>query len=1466
MTKNPVTRRVKELVVFLAVGAAMSVDGGVARAGEQLAKVGNSHAVWTDTGQVHLVQDGNPVVENIEISDVELGFEGKTVGASEQVIRWKAADGFGQELTVHSAGATLQWTPGSKRRSICVYIPERAFGGTAAWHYRLTDQTGKTVSDRLSSDWNFPEATKTNVAEMEIDTPAGSFTFICEGAGWRFVDTRPTKQRRGLFQFTVDASETVSFTVLYGPGRPARFRTIDISSACNMALRDDAPGDQKGGWDDEGPKDLRRLPAGLNYYAGIPFRVIDDDNGKKNACIVLAGRQRPYFPTLKRVGLSGKAKMFYFLNALTWGGYFDKPPFERARYVVEYQDGSQATFELRNGQQIGDWYEPKVLPAALPGWFDPMHASGASEVGLYVTYWENPFPDRALKAITFRSEGISVVGIVAMTVSNRVIYPKPFELEKKDTFPLPALSVVLADGPAGSGNMMLRLHLQDAKVGLRIGSFENLNDSTDVVVVCGRLTTKQCEALNRYVRSGGAALLVTQTPPQRELQEILPIDVARTSLYDCRDDTSFLVPVDETHPLFSGIPWDRPKEAYPIAPAYEYYKTTARPEAVVLASWNDKSPAIVYRQAGKGRVLAWTCTSTTPGGRQGQRSSHIDYLYAKMLFWLAGYEDVAARFGTLARAKDTRQALLDPLAELRIQYENVKAVAGYLGGTQLKQALARWRERLSAIDGPLAGGDDLIVAFEPEKALAAYKRIGDQIEVLQKELDSLSKKVAAAVESRADISRARLTPGRPLEIGYTHLDYRHPPFGHKTVETWNLRRQIVAIKQLGWTHFDTVPNVLVKEPIFLRAGADPEHPSPEHFDFCRFYDPLVQVCRETGVKAISNRACAYWNPAGGVGDYLTRGIERMITGEGEELTHWFGVQANYFSDEARKRIDALWQAHAMYVDRQPEIIAVELDNEMGLRAGYGPLAKRKWHQWLKARFRTVEDMNATFGTDYKTFRDVPPVRDRPQRRYGASSAMHAQWYEFHKFLNASHEHFFKLNFTAHDRYSNKPVIDRSGAYGTQGCRIMEMLARTHDYLGPHQDKKIHLDLTVGATKGPIWLNEYYFNYWAGPWAGFHYRLFGDWILPVVEVQNKNFAAFGRNLWFALSRGVTHISVYSHIGGGIKRDFDQGWFGPCAIWWHDITPNFDGMALKYVPEEYNRISGELAGSKARSQLCILEPFVSVMQSDSLRSSRGGTVINEMEHIRRVCYTKNIQADLPHQKYDFSGYPVVILPIAYYMEKELVDRLIRYVKQGGTLVATGAPNIYDEYSHPSMTLLKQTAAVKSAGRGDSGGYIKTSYGEMLTAPAGENACWKYTLAPSSEALALGTYADGSLAAFACQHGRGRIVVVGIEAGQAPDTFWKLVKSYVEQRIDRPFDNSNVRIELYHRVKGEDSLLFVMNQDHEKPQTTTITWRSPCAVVDLRAAVKVAATNSLELRLEPGECRVLKFVGYNKAGSQR
>ena len=79
-------------------------------------------------------------------------------------------------------------------------------------------------------------------------------------------------------------------------GTKEMFFPIDIRKACNMGFKDDVAGDQKGGWTDQGNNDMRYFPVGTQVFNGVRFQVIDPARNNGKSCLVLKGKESPYFP------------------------------------------------------------------------------------------------------------------------------------------------------------------------------------------------------------------------------------------------------------------------------------------------------------------------------------------------------------------------------------------------------------------------------------------------------------------------------------------------------------------------------------------------------------------------------------------------------------------------------------------------------------------------------------------------------------------------------------------------------------------------------------------------------------------------------------------------------------------------------------------------------------------------------------------------------------------------------------------------------------------------------------------------------------------------------------------------------------------------------------------------------------------------------------------------------------------
>ncbi len=132
--------------------------------------------------------------------------------------------------------------------------------------------------------------------------------------------------------------------------------------------------------------------------SGIPFELIDPADerrqGGAHARVEEVSRRARPRP---RPRFGGKARSLYFLHAAAWSGG------HMATYVVHYADGTTAgdphprqggDHELVGTRRTG---RSTARPSTCP-------TPQTDDVGLVVFGWDNPQPDKAIRAIEFKSE------------------------------------------------------------------------------------------------------------------------------------------------------------------------------------------------------------------------------------------------------------------------------------------------------------------------------------------------------------------------------------------------------------------------------------------------------------------------------------------------------------------------------------------------------------------------------------------------------------------------------------------------------------------------------------------------------------------------------------------------------------------------------------------------------------------------------------------------------------------------------------------------------------------------------------------------------------------------------------------------------------------------------------------------------------------------------------------------------
>ena len=175
--------------------------------------------------------------------------------------------------------------------------------------------------------------------------------------------------------------------------------------------------------------DLRNLPTGKQEFRGVPFWVIPHDEneglgsmGLNNALVLPDGTRidgnasKPMhiegIPVRKRVGR---------LVVLHLAGFsHSKKRYAKAKiaeYVVNYRGGAKERIPVRAQVEVTNWWNDvrQDLPNAKVAWKGSNPRT--DKIAVYMIEWANPFPEREVESIDFRSAGNPPWGMSSVAIS-----------------------------------------------------------------------------------------------------------------------------------------------------------------------------------------------------------------------------------------------------------------------------------------------------------------------------------------------------------------------------------------------------------------------------------------------------------------------------------------------------------------------------------------------------------------------------------------------------------------------------------------------------------------------------------------------------------------------------------------------------------------------------------------------------------------------------------------------------------------------------------------------------------------------------------------------------------------------------------------------------------------------------------------------------------------------------------------
>lgn len=393
-----------------------------------------------------------------------------------------------------------------------------------------------------------------------------------------------------------------------------------------------------------------------------------------------------------------------------------------------------------------------------------------------------------------------------------------------------------------------------------------------------------------------------------------------------------------------------------------------------------------------------------------------------------------------------------------------------------------------------------------------------------------------------------------------------------------------------------------------------------------------------------------------------------VDADGSTYSHGSRQHYSPSSPTYRKFAEALVKKLAARYGKHPALAAWHINNEYAchVQACHSEASTQAFREWLKQRHGSIDGLNAAWGTafwsqHYYDWDEVFTPRKTP------TFSNPAQALDFHRFfsdalldlckmerdilrkatpeipITANFMSFFKplnywdwakeIDFTSWDSYPDPLPGERGDLVGASGHDLTRSLKPGRPFLLMEQVTSHVNWRPINATKPP----------------------------GVMRLWSLQSVARG-------SDGVLFFQWRQSLAGAEK---------------------FHGAMVQHAPPEKSRVFREVcelgadlkklepvAGSVIKSRVAIIADWPAWWALELPSKPAELNYLKSVTQFHRYCYERNIAVDFVQPSADLKDYALVIAPTLYLLTKEDAQNLDRYVRRGGTLLATFFTGIVDE----------------------------------------------------------------------------------------------------------------------------------------------------------------------------------------------
>lgn len=440
------------------------------------------------------------------------------------------------------------------------------------------------------------------------------------------------------------------------------------------------------------------------------------------------------------------------------------------------------------------------------------------------------------------------------------------------------------------------------------------------------------------------------------------------------------------------------------------------------------------------------------------------------------------------------------------------------------------------------------------------------------------------------------------------------------------------------------------------------------FDF-EWLDRAVYLLEKYGIKVILG------TPTAAPPAWLVNKYPEILPVDHMGNTHGFGGRHHDCQSNPgyRKLCSQIVTAMCEHFKDNANVIGWQIDNELGNSHDdfcNCPSCRRKFQEWLKNKYGTIEKLNEKWGTafwsqDYNSFEEIftPGLTAA-----GENPSQMLDWRCFHSdlivdFAKAQADiirticpnHFIThncmdfadtvnyydlgklLDFACQDQY---PL-----GYWFENCKMSVYRAAAC------------VDLVRSFKKEPVWIMEQEAGITGWGKMG---RLPKPEELPEMTLQS-------------IAHGADCVVFFRWRSCAFGTE--QYWHG---ILPHSGIPGRNYAELKKMIEHMEPVMDELTGAMPKNDVAI---EYSYRQQYALRSQPHNDYLNYQNQILKYyssLYDKHIGVDFVGEKDPLEKYKLVIAPLKYVSYAEDAERFEKYVGNGGVLILTMRAGVKDEFN--------------------------------------------------------------------------------------------------------------------------------------------------------------------------------------------